>query len=530
MMRPGPSIYQRLTFQRGFIPRAKFAPDGYTIVYSASYQGKPRELFLTRTDGTESRPLGIQGDILSISSSGQMAVLLHNKTRWFVDGTLAEVSLSGGSPREIANDVWSADWSPDGSKLAVVRRTEEISSLEVPLGNVIYKTPRYLRDVDFSPDGKLLSFNEHDTYGGAKGSVKILDLQRKTIISEDSLYPEATVWRSTSEVLISSMGVIGAGTSELYALNRSGKVRLIRPFPTNMRILDAGSSDRILATFSDSRTRTVGLFYGQSQEKDLSQLDATRITDVSRDGKNVVLFESGEGVPGPDGSVFLRKTDGSPAVLLGPGIARNLSDDGKFVLAMQTNHSRFLLLPIEAGEVKPFSIQQFERTTFNPTLSPDGKFILFWGVRKGHLSQVYIQPVSGGNPIPVSEEGVRCYRDSISQDGTLFIGTEDNKKKFIYPIEKGKPQLISHLMEDEIPFQWSDDGRSIYIHSPDVFPIELTRLELSTGKRTLITSWMPSDPGGVNGTEGVQMTPDEKNFVFSYNVDISTLYMMQGLK
>src|SRR6266542_5564179 len=37
-----------LTFRRGFLTGARFAPDGQTIVYSAAWDGKPSEIFTTR--------------------------------------------------------------------------------------------------------------------------------------------------------------------------------------------------------------------------------------------------------------------------------------------------------------------------------------------------------------------------------------------------------------------------------------------------------------------------------------------------
>ena len=113
-----------MTFRRGFLTGARFAPDGQTIVYSASWDGRPSEIFTTRVGSTESRALGIApADILAVSSTGEMAVLLGcTASAAPCVGTLARVPLAGGTPREILEDVVSADWSPDGKNLAVIRR------------------------------------------------------------------------------------------------------------------------------------------------------------------------------------------------------------------------------------------------------------------------------------------------------------------------------------------------------------------------------------------------------------------------
>ncbi len=59
-----PPVYRRLTFDRGEIGQARFAPDGQTIVYSASWRGQPSEVFTTRIDSRESRALGFERSTL----------------------------------------------------------------------------------------------------------------------------------------------------------------------------------------------------------------------------------------------------------------------------------------------------------------------------------------------------------------------------------------------------------------------------------------------------------------------------------
>ena len=110
-----PPLTRTLTFRRGFLTGARFAPDGQTIVYSAAWDGKPSEIFTTRVGSSDSRPLGIfPAGILSISSAGEMAIALGCENRWEkCFGTLARVPLAGGTPREVLEDVGSADFSPD---------------------------------------------------------------------------------------------------------------------------------------------------------------------------------------------------------------------------------------------------------------------------------------------------------------------------------------------------------------------------------------------------------------------------------
>ena len=75
-----PPNFRQITFRRGQIQSARFAPDGQTILYSAAWEGRPVEVFVSRLDSPESRPFGLAGaEVLSISTSGEMAVSLGRR-------------------------------------------------------------------------------------------------------------------------------------------------------------------------------------------------------------------------------------------------------------------------------------------------------------------------------------------------------------------------------------------------------------------------------------------------------------------
>ncbi len=104
--------FHEVTFRNGLIWAARFAPDGQTIIYGAAWDGAPQEIFSTRFDSSDSRPIGLAAaQILSISSKGEMAVSLHpvNSGPFSQAGTLARVPLAGGAPREMLDNVLWAD-------------------------------------------------------------------------------------------------------------------------------------------------------------------------------------------------------------------------------------------------------------------------------------------------------------------------------------------------------------------------------------------------------------------------------------
>ena len=112
------------TFQQYPIFNARFAPDGQSIIFSAAPEGNTPELFSIRPEYIAPRPLGLrQTHLLAVSSNGELAVLTGARhiAHCVFTGTLARLPLGAEAPRELLENVREADWSPDGSGLAIIR-------------------------------------------------------------------------------------------------------------------------------------------------------------------------------------------------------------------------------------------------------------------------------------------------------------------------------------------------------------------------------------------------------------------------
>ena len=161
---PPPPRVQMLTFRRGSVLGARFAPDGRTVHYSAAWNGAPPQVYSTSVESPESRPLGFgDAQLLAVSPSGELALSLRPRLILFdaSRGTLARVSPLGEVPREMATNVEYADWSPDGTQLAVTRLEGGQSRLEFPLGKVIFEAKGWVSHPRISPDGKRIAFVHH---------------------------------------------------------------------------------------------------------------------------------------------------------------------------------------------------------------------------------------------------------------------------------------------------------------------------------------------------------------------------------
>src|SRR5262245_25626582 len=183
-----PPTFKQLTFRRGTIASARFAPDGQTVFYSAGWEGRPMEIYISRPESPESRPFGLAlAEVLAVSTNGELALSLNRRAidPFIRGGTLARLSMAGGgSPREVLNDVMWADWSPDGKQLAIIREVGGAQQLEYPIGKVLYRTAGWLESVRVSPRGDQVAFLNHPARSDDGGSGECGDgAGKKTVVS-----------------------------------------------------------------------------------------------------------------------------------------------------------------------------------------------------------------------------------------------------------------------------------------------------------------------------------------------------------
>jgi Tol biopolymer transport system component len=524
-----PPSFHRLTFRRGHVSGARLSSDGQTIVYSAAWDGKPLETFLMRRDSSESRSLGFPGAHLwGLSSGSEIALALS----WKQDmpyagvGTLSRVSIAGGAPREVLERVQLADWSPDGKSLAVLRRKQGKRLLEFPIGRTLYEPAGEPYSIRVSPKGELVAFIEGTPDGGA--SIALVDsARRKRTLSTGWFRAQGLAWSRKGDEVWFTASKSGHARA-LWAVSLSGRERLLTQVPGRLTLQDIAPDGSALLTHENVRREMVGLAPGESRERDLTWLGYSWPFGLSRDGRTLLFAESSE--ESPLNILYVRKTDASPPVRIGESAAvevNGLSPDGRWAFARRPAPGgvRYELLPTGAGEPIPLAILGIGEPG-DLKWFPDGEHLLVTGSAPGKKPRDYVVDLAGGQPRPVTPEGVS--ESVISPDGKSLIARDENRGLSIYSIEGGQPRRVVQEAPGD-PMQWSADGKSVYLWHEGVFR-RVDRLDLASRRTELWKEFQPTDPTGVLVVQPMLLAPDGKSYVYTYVRVLSDLYLVEGLK
>ncbi|MGZ6971662.1 MAG: protein kinase domain-containing protein, partial [Thermoanaerobaculia bacterium] len=384
---PPPKFHQ-LTFRRGTVWSARFGSDGKTVLYSASWDGAPTEVFVASPESPESRPLGFPGaDVLAVSASGDLAMSLASfvSTEFTRTGTLARANATGGgAPREVLEGVDFADWAPGGQELAVVRPVAgQKSRLEYPIGKTLYETRGWVSSPRVAPGGDRVAFIDHPAPADDGGFVAVVDRAgKKTTLTKPFGSAQGLAWSPDGQEIWFTAAEIG--NRSLYVVSLTGKLRAVAAVTGSLTLQDISRDGRVLLINELRRLGLAALPLGQTKERDLSWLDWSRPSGVSRDGRTVMFYESGEG-GGAGYSTYVRKIDGSPAVRLGEGQGVTLSPDGAWALSLlhKLTNPQLVLYPTGAGQARPLSLPGL-RSPAGARFLPDSRHLIAAADEEGH--------------------------------------------------------------------------------------------------------------------------------------------------
>jgi eukaryotic-like serine/threonine-protein kinase len=381
-----------------------------------------------------------------------------------------------------------------------------------------------------APDQQHIAFFEHPQGGDDRGNVCVVDLHgQQRVLSTGWSSLRGISWSVYGKEVWFSGSNTG-GNQSIYAVTLSGHVRPVLRVPGSLLLYDIAPDGRVLLAQSDTRRVVMGLTPGSSQERDLSWLDWSNARDLTPDGRLLLFDEQAEG-GGPNYSIYVRRTDGSPAVRVGDNDAFSISADGKWVLATtNAGGGSLVLLPTGAGEPRPLKTANLQDPIAR--FLPDGKRILIFSADL----RVYVQMLESESRRPLTPPGVFRLVGSnannpgvFTADGKYLLGGDAQQNWALYPIEGGQPIPLPKWTAGDLPINHTTDSHSFFVGNGNL-PVDVYRFDFSTGARQFVRQLRPADPTGMERLSNVLMTPDGKYYVYGGPRELSNLYVVTGLK
>ena len=523
---------RQVTFQRAQVSTARFSSDS-EVVYSARADGGEGALFRTNSASPESRSLGFNGmRLAAISSTSELAMLKSGGTMNIAGSELFRVPLNGGDPVRVDEHIMAVDWAPGGKTMALVRAIAGTNQLEYPPATVLYRTPGWLSDVRFSPDGSSIAFVEHPIRHDDRGDVKLVDTAgRASDVSKGWADLAGLAWHPATGEIWFTGARSGSGRSIWATSAKAGKPRSVASFPGAFTLCDIASSGRLLLSTDTRRLEMAGLLRGFTSERALSWLDWSRVQSVSRDGGLLLFDESGEAV-GSRPVSYLYQADGGRTHRIGEGLAQGLAGDGSWVLLIDADDRRTLkIVPIAGGPPKairfPGLVHQWAR------LSPNGReAIALSEDRQGALG-LFVLPIFEDKPAVRIAGPIMVRNLAISPTGDRVAALTPSGKVILYSTRADAEPVELPAIAGMAPLRWSSNGAYLYLQDlrrTSEPPSPVVRFNLISG---MIAPWRvitPQDRIGVNSVTGIVIADDERHYVYSYRRVLADLFTVDGLR
>ena len=527
--------FKRLTYRRGPIWGARFAPDGHTIVCTASWgDARVPQLHSLRVESAESTRLNLPDrEVRSISHSGEMLLFerkrAHNVSGYLVTGTLSQASIAGTAVRDLAEDVADASWAPDGTTFAVVRAPDWHYRLELPAGTTLCETKGWMSHPRVSPNGDLLAFVEHPDIAFDGGSVAVVDRAgRKRSLSAGWDSVQGLAFSPGGDEVWFTAGST-ANTKSLHAVSLSGRHRALIATPAGMMLEDVSRDGNVLFVERNSRLGLLAMLPDQAGARDVSALDWAVDPLLSHDGKTLVFTEGSAGSRGGS-SIYMRRLDrgpSEPAVRLGEGEAGAISPDGRLVVRKFGGSPlpALQLIPTGAGEPKPIDLGQLE-VGYQADFTPDGKQLLISAHERGRPDRLYAIDLPDGTPRAIAPEGINPLL--IAADGRALV-IESDGRPALYPLNGGAIQPIAGVEAGDQPLAWAEDGKSLYVSVGPPSGARVVRIDGRSGRRETWKEYTPGDTAGLAYMRAAAISADGKTVIVHYQTVTSTLYLAEGI-
>jgi hypothetical protein len=367
---------------------------------------------------------------------------------------------------------------------------------------------------------------DHPLTDDDRGSVATVDLKGNIRrLTPEWIGEQGLAWSANGNEVWFTAAPSYDWSRDLYAVNRSGRRRLVLRIPGALYLEDIASNGSVLLRLQERRYE-VAISEVGGETRLLSWLQLMQASSVSRDGKYAVITDwSGTG--GVDYSSYLAKLDGSPAILLGAGVAGDISPDDKLVTAiLPTDPTKVLLLPTGIGETKTVTAANFRYR--DAVWASDGRRLVVRASESDRPPRFWVQDMLGGSPHAVTPEGISGVFVTVNHSD--YICVRDTGAVRLYSIDGGPAKPLIGVMDADQVIGGSEEAEVIYL-SPDAsaIPLQTMKVNVATGRRQHFVTVSPVDAAGIVRLGRPRFSRDAKRYVYNQYRELSVLYLATGL-
>lgn len=511
--------FRQLTFRAGVVDSARFIPASNSAAYTATGENEQPRTSTVALDSPSPRSLDFAtGMLASVSPRGELALISRVPSQNGVS-RLWRVSRNNGPPQTIAEGARDADWLPDGSGVALVRRREAESLLEFPATHVVYTSRGWIDSVRVSPAGDRVAFFEHTVRDDDGGYLRIVDKQgHVTTLTHKWSSAAGLAWAPSGKEIWFSASQSGS-TLAVYAVSTKDRLRKISNSPFSLHLFDIARDGRALISLDDTRVSMTAQFAGDPAAHDVSHLDSSHVDAIARDGR-FILFTEGSSAVGAHYATCTLDRETHQAVRLGAGRGLALSPDSKSALSIDPeDRSALTITSLGTGASRRISGGGFEYQWAK--FLPDGSSLLVGGAYPLEPLAIYKQFLNGGTPVSLANAPYMDYVE-VSPDGSRLAGVAGSHLQ-LFDMRSGQSRPLLPG-ERAAPVAWSADGANIYVATLGDKPDRILKVNLQSGQHEI---WKTIAGPGLHLTS-VVAAPEAGAFAYSSEFFFSRLYLVDG--
>jgi len=119
---------------------------------------------------------------------------------------------------------------------------------------------------------------------------------------------------------------------------------------------------------------------------------------------------------------------------------------------------------------------------------------------------------------------------AVAKDGNRIAGRNASAEALVLHRETQKVQVIPGIELQETFQEWTKDGQALLVFSATPWEARIYRVEVATGKRTLLRTVEPGEKAGSILPMRLAYAEGSKTYAYSTVRILGTLYVAEGLE